>query len=202
MAYDVGDIAVPHLEVTPFDETTAATVAVLAPDGTTTTPTPTSADDGNNWDVQVPVTAAGTWYVTWTVTGPGAGVTVDVLEVEPVPPATDAQRRVRLLINDTDRSNRFFATTEIDDFLTLTGGSVRRAAAMALDTIAANEALVSKKIRTQDLSTDGPAVAEALRKLAAELRRQEDAAEGDAEASGFEIVEFDPYGSRPELAEY
>ncbi|UXN31007.1 hypothetical protein [Glutamicibacter sp. M10] len=52
--------------------------------------------------------------------------------------------------------------------------AVKRAAADALEAIAVSEVLVSKKIRTQDLSTDGPAVAEALRKLAAGLRDQAD----------------------------
>ena len=202
MGYDVGDIAIPTLTVDPFDGTTAATVVVRGPDGTETEPETMPTGGGHTWTAQVPLTAAGTWYAIWTVTGTGAGTQVDTLEAEPLPPPTAEQRQVRLLISDTDPANRFFSTTEINDFLALNSDSVRRAAAQALDTIAANEAMVSKKIRTQDLSTDGPAVSEALRKQAAELRRQADAGEGDDEATGFEIAEFEPYPSRPELAEY
>lgn len=197
MAYDVGDTAVFTLNVAPFDGTTAATVIVRAPDGTETPATPTPSAGGATWTVQVPLTAAGTWYVEWTVTGTGAGTQWDNADADPVPPPSDEQRQVRLLISDTDPANRFFSTLEITDFLTMNGSSTRRAAAQALDTIAANEALVSKKIRTQDLSTDGPAVADALRALAAELRRQADAGEGDTDSVGFEIAEFEPYVCRP-----
>jgi hypothetical protein len=191
--YDVGDIAVFTLSVTPHDGTTSAAVTVRAPDGTETPATPTTADGGATWTVQVPLTAAGTWYVGWTVSGTGAGTQWDTADADPVPPPSDEQRQVRLLIADTDPANRFFSTLQLTDFLTLNGDSVRRAAAQALDVWAANEAMVSKKIRTQDLSTDGPAVADALRKSAAELRRQADQGEGDAEATGFEIAEFTPY---------
>lgn len=196
MGYDVGDVAVSTLTVNPFDGTTAATALVTAPDGTTSNPTPTPSGGGATWTVQVPLNQPGVFYVSWTVTGTGAGAQMDTFEAEPVPPPTAEQRQVRLLISDTDPANRFFSTSEIDDFLALTGTSVRRAAAQALDTIAANEAMVSKKIRTQDLSTDGPAVAESLRKQAAELRRQADAGEGDTESVGFEIAEYEPYPAR------
>lgn len=197
MAYDIGDIAVFTLTVAPFDGTTVATVTVKAPDGTESPATPTPSGGGATWTVQVPLTAAGTWYVGWTVAGTGAGSQWDSADADPVPPPTDAQEAVRLLIADTDPANRFFSTKQINIFLTINSDSVRRAAAQALDVWAANEAMVSKKIRTQDLSTDGPAVAEALRKLAAELRRQADQGEGDAESSGFEIVEYEPYPCRP-----
>jgi chromosomal replication initiation ATPase DnaA len=106
--------------------------------------------------------------------------------------AADDERQVRLLISDTDPSP-LFSTTEIADFLAINADSVRRAAAQALDTIASNEALVSKKITTQDLQTDGPAVAASLRQAATELRRQADAGEGDDGTDGFEIVEYKPY---------
>ena len=202
MTYDVGDTARLTLTVDPFDGTTVAAVEVTAPDGTVTTPTAGSADGGATWTALGPATAPGLWTVKWTVTGTGANVQYDTYEVDPVPPPTDEQRQVRLLISDTDATNRFFSTLEIDDFLSMNSSSVRRAAAQALDTMAANEAMVSKKIRTQDLSTDGPAVAEALRKLAAELRRQADAGEDDPDSSGFEIAEFEPYPCRPELAGY
>ena len=44
------------------------------------------------------------------------------------------------------------------------------AAALALETIAANEALVEKRITLLDLKTDGPAVCDALLKRAQQLR--------------------------------
>lgn len=197
MTYDVGDTAKLTLTVDPFDGTTAAAITFYAPDGTSTPVTPTTADSGATWTATVALPTAGQWRAKWTVTGTGQGVSWDMLDVDPVPPPTDAQRQMRLLISDTDTANRIFSTLELSDFLAMNGDSVRRAAAQALDTLAANEALVSKKIRTQDLQTDGPAVAEALRKQAAELRRQADQGEGDAESTGFEIVEFEPYRCRP-----
>lgn len=197
MAYDVGDIAVFTLNVAPFDGTTAATVTVKAPDGTETPATPTPSDGGAKWTVQVPLTAAGTWYIGWTVTGTGAGTQWDNADAEPAPPPSDEQDDVRLLIADTDPANRIFSTRQIAQFLRLNNDHVRRAAAQALDVLAANEALVSKVIKTQDLSTDGAKTADALRKQAAELRRQADAGEGeDDDATGFEIVEYEPYPCR------
>lgn len=80
--------------------------------------------------------------------------------------------KVRLLISDTDLDNLIFNDSEIAAFLALEGDNVRLAAAQALDTIASNEALVQKRIRLLDLSTDGPAVARSLRAHASELRRQ------------------------------
>ena len=196
MAYDVGDIAVFTLGVDPFDGTTDATVTVRAPDGTETPATPTPSGGGASWTVQVPLDAAGTWYIGWIVTGTGAGTQWDTADADPAPPPSEGQGDVRLLIADTDPANRIFSTQQIARFLAMNGDSVKRAAAQALDAIAGNEAMVSKKIRTQDLQTDGPAVAAALRAQATELRRQEDQGEGDAESSGFEIAEFEPYACR------
>ena len=113
---------------------------------------------------------------------------------------TTPEGQVRLLIGDSDPG--IYDPEEIAGFLALTGGSVLLAAAHALDTIASSEAMVSKKITTQDLQTDGPAVAAELRAHAKALRAQA-AAEVDAltDVSAFEIVEA-PYGlprSGPEL---
>jgi hypothetical protein len=202
MAYDVGDTAVLNLSVDPHDGTTDATILVTAPDGTTSTPAASTSDGGANWTAQLPVTMAGQWTVKWTVTGTGANVQYDSFDVDPVPPATEAQDDVRLLIADTSTANRIFSTRQIAQFLRLNSGNVRRAAAQALDVIAANEVLVSKVIRTQDLSTDGAKVADALRKQAAELRRQADQGEDDTETSGFEIVEYVPYPCVPERTEW
>lgn len=202
MAYDVGDIAVFRLDVENYDGTTVAEVTVKAPDGTETNPVPTASGGGAVWTVQVPLTQAGVWYVGWTVTGTGQGTQWDSAEAEQPPPMTEALDDVRLLMADTDPAKRIFSSRQIARFLALNNGDVRRAAAQALDVIASSEVMVSKVIKTQDLSTDGAKVADALRKQAAELRRQADDGEGDAEATGFEIAEFEPYAARPELAEY
>jgi hypothetical protein len=77
--------------------------------------------------------------------------------------------RVRLLINDTTDSP-VFSDAEVAAFLEIEGDNVKLAAAQALDTIADDEALTSKVIRTQDLQTDGAAVAEGLRARAQQLR--------------------------------
>lgn len=197
MAYDVGNVGVFRLDIENYDGTTVATVEVKAPDGAVTNLTPTSSNNGATWTVLVTLDQAGVWYIGWHVTGTGALTQWDQAEAEVPPPPTEAQDDVRLLIADTDPSIRMFSTRQIAAFLRLNSDNVRRAAAQALDTIAANEALVSKKITTQDLSTDGPAVAASLRAQAKELRRQADAGEGSTDEFGFEIVDFEPYPCRP-----
>jgi hypothetical protein len=78
--------------------------------------------------------------------------------------------RVRLIITDTDETNPIFQDPELEAFLALNDQDVRLAAADALDAIASNEALVQKRIKLLDLSTDGPAVAKELREHAKRLR--------------------------------
>lgn len=118
-----------------------------------------------------------------------------------------AAGQVRLLIPDTDPDNHLLEDAEITALLALEASDVRRAAATALELIASSEALVSKKIRTQDLSTDGPAVARELRERAAQLRVQADEAtlNADGDEVGLEIVDFNQfagYTADTELAEY
>lgn len=97
--------------------------------------------------------------------------------------------RVRLLIADLPKDGEagcgtgtLLTDTQVEDLLDLSGGSVKRAAARALRTIATSEVLLSKKITQQDLSVDGPAVAAELRAQAdaldAEAQRDEDRAGG------------------------
>lgn len=113
----------------------------------------------------------------------------------PYDPTTDLGK-VRLLLNDVDDSAPIFTDAEIQAFLTLEGDSIKRAAAQAIDTNATNEALASKVFRTQDLSTDGAKVADAMRKHAASLREQADT---DDDGDGyFETVDFGCTG-HPEL---
>lgn len=106
---------------------------------------------------------------------------------------TTDRGRVRLLISDVDVSDvtrQLFDDSEVDAFLALSSG-VKRAAALALDTIAADLAMVLRVIKTQDLATDGAKTADALRKQAQALRDQ---ADRDADDAGvMEVLDFDRF---------
>ena len=93
---------------------------------------------------------------------------------------------VRQLISDVG-NDPLFTDDQVGAFLSLNIGSARLAAADALEVIAASEVLVAKKIRTQDLATDGPAVAKALMDLAASYRRR---ARDLGEDPAADVVEF------------
>lgn len=92
------------------------------------------------------------------------------------PPAYDtAVGQVRLLIPDTeqlldpsgtyDHAEYIFSDPQIQAFVALYGGNVKRAAAQAKLVLATSESLINKVIRTADYTTDGA-------KLGAELRAQ------------------------------
>jgi hypothetical protein len=105
---------------------------------------------------------------------------------------------VRLLCTDLSETDPLFTDAQIQAFLDLEGDSVKLAAAQALDTIASNEALVSKAIRTMDLQTDGPAVAAELRARAKELRDQaavDDGTDENGDSWGFDFVDYDPWAA-------
>jgi hypothetical protein len=88
--------------------------------------------------------------------------------------------KVRLLISDIDDASQIFNDGAIQSFIDMAlDGNVKRAAASALLVMAANETLVQKQIKLLDLSTNGPAQAEALRKLALQLREEADLEEID-----------------------
>lgn len=94
-------------------------------------------------------------------------------------PTTEAGK-VRLLISDVggESGNDFiFKDEEIDAFLAMEGG-IKRAAAQALRTIAANSAMVLKVMKFMELSTDGAKMADALNKIATKL---EETAEDEEE---------------------
>lgn len=105
--------------------------------------------------------------------------------LSPTPPPAPLDQ-VRLLIADTE--DEIFSDTELTNFLFMNRDSVKRAAADALDTIASSEALISKKLTTQDRSTDGPAVADALRKHADALRARAKEEEDTTEDDPFAMV--------------
>lgn len=99
--------------------------------------------------------------------------------------------KVRLLIPDTSATAYVFEDEEIDAFLALET-DVRRAAALALETIASSQALTLKVIRILDLQTDGARTSDALLKRAAQLRTQAEEAEAAEDGGAFEVIEMVP----------
>lgn len=109
------------------------------------------------------------------------------------PPDYDtAIGQVRLLIPDTAQdanSHYIFSDSQLQAFLALHKGNIKRAAANALDIISRDTVLLLKVIRTDDLQVDGV-------KVGAELRIQAKALRDEAEAddlldsydTGFQIV--------------
>lgn len=97
--------------------------------------------------------------------------------------------KIRLLVFDTNASSYVFEDGELSVFFDIEGSSLKRAAALALETMASNEAFVLKVIRLMDLRTDGAATANALLKRAALLRGQADDEEF-ADDAAFEIAEW------------
>jgi len=111
--------------------------------------------------------------------------------------ATDAGK-VRLMIPDNVVARYIFEDDEIDAFLTIEGSVIKKAAALGLETLASNDALVLKVIRLLDLTTDGAKVSDALLKRAAKLREQ---AEDDDTGAAFDWAElvYDDFGARERI---
>jgi hypothetical protein len=201
------------LQVADGEPLTDATVV-----GTVTRPTGAAAamvvdheDGSNTWRLSYPPSAAGTYgyRATATVSGVPAGaiggsfvVNRDRTGADPITLDTDEPiGLLRLLITDTDEAFPLFTDSQLTALLALEGDSVKRAAAAALETIATSETLIGKKITTQDLSTDGPAVAKELMARAKELRRQADSEAGpvdeDPDHYGFDYQDFTTVGTHP-----
>ena len=87
----------------------------------------------------------------------------------------------------------------VDSGIEPTRAQVKRAAADVIDALANNEALVLKKIKTEDLQTDGPATANALRAGARALRQQADDEDAAAFDNFFDIVPFKHYHPQTRL---
>jgi hypothetical protein len=162
---------------------TGATVVATftRPDGTTLAGTVTEvgpADDGGRlFRIAVDPDQAGRWAYRLTASGVADGAEEGVFDVLPsrlgalpptLDPATDLGR-IRLLIPDLDETALLFTDAQLSALLTMEG-SVKLAAAQALDIVASSEAMVSKVISTQDLSTDGAKVAAELRARAQAIR--------------------------------
>lgn len=97
---------------------------------------------------------------------------------------------VRMIIQDLDIEHAMFSDAAITRLLDLNGDDVRRAAAAALDIMASSQAMILKVIRTLDLSTDGAAVARALREHAAQLRADAETADAGEEGGLFDYAEM------------
>lgn len=117
---------------------------------------------------------------------------------------------VRSLIPDTDavfgvnEDENLFADGEIENFLAAANGNVLRAAGYACLAISTSEALISKVIKTQDLATNGAAVADSITKKAEALFKRADADVTETNFNFFQIIDYregwDTYP--PELTEF
>lgn len=105
--------------------------------------------------------------------------------------------KMRAMIPDSNADAYVFEDAELEAFYSIEGESLKRATALALETIASNEAMVLKVVRLLDISTDGAKVSDALLKRAALLRTQADDEDVASEA-GFDIAEMvmSPFGWR------
>ena len=108
---------------------------------------------------------------------------------------TTSRGKVRLYAQDTAIATAIFADDEIDAFLAANDQNIFLAAADALEIIAANQAYVLKVISNNGLTTDGPAVAAALRETAKTWRAKAQTTDGTTAQSGIVIVPNadDPY---------
>ena len=94
-------------------------------------------------------------------------------------------RLVRLHLADPDNGSPLLSNNDLHALYESVDGNQARTIAAALRVIAASEVLVSKKIRTQDLSTDGPAVAAELRAQAKWWDDKADAEDNDGDPDGY-----------------
>lgn len=117
---------------------------------------------------------------------------------------------VRVLIPDTDavfgaaKDEYLFADEELAKFLEVTGGSVLRAAGYAMIAVGNSEALISKVIKTQDLSTDGSKLQNQWRESGLAMFDRADKEDAANAMDFFDIIDFGEGWSmeRPELTEY
>lgn len=116
------------------------------------------------------------------------------------PPLYDtAVGQVRLLIPDTAHDGDglyLFEDEQIEALLALYADNVRYAAARAKDIIATDQTLLTKVIRTDDLSVNGAALGTELRLQAKSLREEAD--KSDEAWDFFQIVYPDVYTYPPE----
>ncbi len=106
----VGQTFVDLLTVTGGDGTTAVTVQRISPARATTTVTgAATSDGGTSWLVLVPAPdVPGRWWVKWTVTGAGAGVFWNPVDVAPSGYTATAPHAYA---TTTDLANYLYGTT-------------------------------------------------------------------------------------------
>jgi len=120
--------------------------------------------------------------------------------------------QVRALISDTTQEDydsngtpRYIMSDDVlSAMIDLRSGGIYGASADALRAMAANEIIIGKVIRTQDLQTDGAKVGDALRLLAREYdKRQNDDDEAEVlDEFAFEIVNYTYPYQNPEDSWY
>lgn len=98
--------------------------------------------------------------------------------------------KMRMLIPDNNAAAYVFEDAELSAILAMESSSVKRATALALETMASNEAFVLKYITLLDLTTNGPAVSRELRARAADLRSQADREDTYADGGAFDVAEM------------
>ena len=103
--------------------------------------------------------------------------------------------RVRVLLGDTDPTNvvntigeyLYFSDAEVESLLSMYEDNPKLAAARALETIAASQALLLKSWSSDDLSVRGDQIAKEIRDIAKQLR---DEATTSDSSNYFDIVAF------------
>ena len=96
--------------------------------------------------------------------------------------------KIRMLIPDRVTPGHVWEDDELTALYTLEGNDLRLGAAMALEAMASDQAMVLKVIRLLDVTTDGAKVSDALLKRAVGLRAAA-AATASALLSPFDIAE-------------
>jgi len=117
---------------------------------------------------------------------------------------------VRTLIPDTEaifgagENEYLFADDQIENLLEIAGGSVLRAAGLAMIAVGNSEALISKVINTQDLSTDGSKLQDKWRESGEALLARAYKEDQGKALDYFEIIDFQEgwRAERPELTEH
>lgn len=120
------------------------------------------------------------------------------------PDFTSPIGQLRALISQTEQykdplnpdaaADYLMSDKQLQSYIAINHDKLYAAAADALTAIAVNENLISKKIRTEDLQTDGPAVANSLLAAAKVFRdRQADEDFEEDVLDAFEIVDYQDY---------
>lgn len=107
--------------------------------------------------------------------------------------------RLNLGEDPDERTTHVLSDAALEAWLDLFDGNTDRVTHRALITIAMSETLLSKKITSQDLSSDGPAVSAELRALAETYKQAADASDDTQHFSGYIAP---PVSQRREAEEY